>query len=313
MISASVHRKRVVYLFDRLMIGYPLLMTLLILLFGQPLGGYIDEIIVYTALSGLSALIVYYVDEHNGRWSAFIRLVYPAIMFGIYYRMTGGMMFLLFDQFLDWQLITFERMIFGVNPTLFIDKGMLNVWTNEIFMLGYFLYYPMLPVFTAAMFIRRDYAILKQVVLAAAITFFVSYLLFSLYPVEGPRWYFAEQFTNVIEGPVFRTLVESIQHRGAVHGGCVPSSHVAVALLIMMFCFKYYRPFGWILVPVNILLTIGTFWGRYHYVSDAIFGAAIGVTATLWTWRYYDRLNLQTSRSIEAIEERDEDRKILKT
>ncbi len=286
----SERRNRTVYPFDRLMIGYPLLLIAMIIVFGRPLIDYVDETIKYASLAGMAALIVFYTDENHSRWQAFVRLVYPAVFFVIYYSSTGGMMFLFFDQFYDWQLTAFEKSILGVNPTLYIDQNMLNVWANEFFSATYFLYYPMLPTFTLALFFRRDYSILKQALLAAGATFFVSYLLFSLYPIEGPRWFYADSFVNAIEGPVFRQAVEFVIHNGAVRGGCMPSSHVAVALVVMMFCFKHYRPIGWLLLPINFGLAVGTFWGRFHYVSDVFVGAAIGLVATLLTWRYYNRL-----------------------
>ena len=282
-------RTRTLYPFDWLMIGYPIMLIFLILGFGRPLTEYAHEIIVYTALAGFAALIAYYFDDNAGRWQAAIRLLYPAVMFGIYYRTTGGMMFLFFDQFYDWQLTTFEKLIFGVNPTLYIDRHLLNVWVNEFFSLTYFLYYPMLPTFALVFLFRREYNVLKQAVFATGVAFFVSYLLFSLYPIEGPRWHYAAEYVNSIEGPIFRPMVELVIREGAVRGGCMPSSHVAVALVLMMYCFKYLRRCGWVLLPINIGLAIGTFWGRFHYVSDVLVGGLIGLFATLLTWKYHDR------------------------
>jgi membrane-associated phospholipid phosphatase len=147
----------------------------------------------------------------------------------------------------------------------------------------------MIPGFVLWLLIRRHYDVLRRSVTAICLTFFVSYPLFFLYPVEGPRWHFAGAYTHDITGPVFRPLVEFVIANGAVRGGCVPSTHTAVAIVIMMFCFKYYRRAGWLLLPVNICLAIGTFWGRYHYISDVVIGIVIAVVSTIVVWRYYDR------------------------
>jgi len=120
------------------------------------------------------------------------------------------------------------------------------------------------------------------------LTFFASYLLFSLYPAEGPRWYFAHEYVNMVDGPVFRQLVNLVIANGAVHGGAMPSSHTGVAFLIMAFCFRYYRRWGWILLPIVLGLAAGTVWGRFHYVSDVIVGLAIAVLALLWVWSRAD-------------------------
>ncbi len=275
------------YPFDVLVIGYCLLMILLIACFGRPLNRYLDEIAFYCGMAALAALIIRYTDETNGRVQAFFRLLYPALMFTFFYGETGGLMFLFFDGFFDWQLATFEKIILGANPTLYIDTHLLNTTVTEVLSFCYFSYYLLLPGFLLPVFIRKDYTVLKQFLTAVCLTFFVSYLLFSLYPVEGPRWYFAEQYLNEVTGPVFRPLVEFVIDNGAVRGGAMPSSHTGVALVIMIFCLRYYRRAGRLLVPVIIGLSLGTVWGRFHYVTDVIIGALIGVFSIALVFKYY--------------------------
>ena len=71
----------------------------------------------------------------------------------------------------------------------------------------------------------------------------------------------------------------------------MPSSHVAVALVVMLAAFRYFRRLGWALLPINIGLAIATVWGRYHYVSDVFVGAAFGVFATILVRKYFDKWN----------------------
>ena len=126
----------------------------------------------------------------------------------------------------------------------------------------------------------------KQFTATAAIILFVSYLLFWIYPVEGPRWFFAEQYLHEIEGPLFRPAIDFVMNRAAVHGGAMPSSHTGLALAIMLFCFRYYRKAGWVMLPLVIGLAAGTVWGRFHYASDVVVGVAIGLLATWFAMRY---------------------------
>ncbi len=287
---------RAAYAFDWLVIGYCSLMLPAILILGRPLAEYTDELIFYSAMAVIAFLIMRFVDASQSRWHAVLRLLYPAAMFTFFYRATGGLMFLLTDQFLDWQVVTFEKMLLGANPTLYFDAHLLNVWTNEILSFCYFSYYPMLPVFLIVAFTKRHYRVIKEFSAAACLTFFISYLLFSLYPVEGPRWHFADMYANSIEGPIFRPLVEMVINRGAVHGGAMPSSHTGIALVIMLFCFRYYRRAGWVLLPVVTGLALGTVWGRFHYASDVIVGAAIGISSLGLVWKYYETSSPERSR-----------------
>jgi len=274
------------HLVDRMVIGYSLLMVVIIAILGRPLTHYADEMAFYAAMATLALLIVRYVDETSSRWHAFLRLLYPAMMITFFYRATGGQIFLLFDHFFDYQVVAWEKSLLGMEPTLFVDKHLLNTWSTEILSFCYFCYYLMFPGFLIALFLRREHRMIRDFLAAACLTFFVSYLLFWLYPVEGPRWHFAGQYLNEIEGPVFRPLVEFVINNAAVRGGAIPSSHTGVALIVMLFCFRYFRRVGWLLLPIVIGLAAGTVWGRFHYLSDVIVGAAIGAMAVWLIWRY---------------------------
>jgi membrane-associated phospholipid phosphatase len=282
------------YPFDWLIVGYSSLMIIFITLLGRPLSVYYDEIAFYASMVALVVLIARFVDEHRGPLFALIRIAYPVLLFTFFYRATGGLMFLVFNQFYDWQLTSFEKALFGVNPTLYIDKHWLNAWTNEIFSFCYFSYYFMIPVFVLVLFVKKNYQTIKSFLTAACLTFFLSYLLFFLYPIEGPRWHFAGQYLNRMESPLFSGLVDVIIDKGAVRGGCMPSSHFGVALVILLYCFRYYRKAGWLLLPINLGLAIGTVWGRFHYVSDVVAGGLLGLASVLVVWNYYPRWSRST-------------------
>lgn len=277
------------YLYEKIIIGYCTLTILIILLTGSPLSQYYDEIIFYLSFIVLTFLAAYYLVESKNSFFQFLRLFYPALMFGAFYRETGGLMHLLFDRYFDWQLTAFEHSIFGVNPTLYIDQHLLNVWVNEIISMCYFFYYLMIPGFMIFAYFKKDYRVIKSFLAAACLAFFASYWLFFLYPVEGPRWFFQDAYINNIDGSFFRQAVEFIIANGAVRGGCMPSSHFGVALVILMYTFKYYRKQAYYLLPIVIGLGVGTVWGRFHYISDVIVGGAIGFAAVLLVWKLDNR------------------------
>ena len=277
------------YPFDSIVMVYCLLMTSLILVFGRPLTEYLDELSFYVGTALLAFVLPRVLDERASRIQGFFRLLYPALLLWPFYTMTQGTIFLIFDRFFDSNLSAFEVSIFGFDPSLMFDSRGLNVIVTEILSLCYFSYYFMMPAFLLPVFLKRDYQVIKESLAAICLTFFISYVLFSLYPVEGPRWYLADQYQHTLEGPVFRQLVNFVIHTAAVHGGCMPSSHTGVALVILLYCFKFYRKAAWILLPFVIGLAAGTVWGRFHYVSDVVVGAGIGVAAFWFVRKNHDR------------------------
>ncbi|MFC1475256.1 phosphatase PAP2 family protein [Candidatus Zixiibacteriota bacterium] len=271
--------------FDFIVIGYCLLSIVTILILGRPLSDYGDEIKFYIFMALLALSFIIFLDENKNNFFRFVRLFYPGFMFTFFYRETDGLMGLFYEPFFDLQLTMFENAVLGFNPTLLIDKYLLNVFVNEFLSLCYFSYYLLIPWFMFYAFFKKDYLIIKSFVKATCITFFLSYMIFSLYPIEGPRWFFQADYINNIEGFIFRPLVVFIISKGAVHGGCMPSSHFAVALVIQMYCYKYYKKTLPYITTLVTGLAIGTFWGRFHYVTDVIVGGIIGLTVVLIIWK----------------------------
>jgi membrane-associated phospholipid phosphatase len=276
-----------IMLHEKIIVGYCLLMISIILFIGSPLNVFFDEIRFYIIMAVITIAVALSLDESKGGIIRFLRLFAPGVMFLFFYRETGGLMFLLFDSFYDWQLTIFEKMVIGTNLTLFIDQHLLNVITNEILSFCYFSYYFMIPFFMIYLFYKKDYELLKNFLSAVCLTFFISYMLFFLYPIEGPRWFFAGLYQNNIEGPIFRQLVNLVIHNAAVRGGCMPSSHFGVALVILIYSRKYYPKIGKWLLPIVIGLGMGTVWGRFHYISDVFVGGFIGLVSVYIIWKYY--------------------------
>ncbi len=276
--------------FDIAILGYLVLLTLLIFIFGRPLSGYFDELLINLAVAAIVLFAVFFLGKFQNRVALFFRLLYPGLLFTLFYRQTGGLMHLIFPEFLDRHLVAFETAIFGIEPTLWLDRHLNNVPLTEILSACYAAYYLMIPAFLLVLFFKRQYQLIEKSLLAVCLTFIASYLLFYFYPIEGPRYFHAGQYINNITGPIFRPIVELAQ-TASVHGGCMPSSHVAVALVINYFIWKFYRPAGIILMIINIGMAMATFYGRYHYVSDVVVGTAIGVTMTWAALKYYGRID----------------------
>lgn len=294
---------RPIFLFDWLIIGYCFWMALLIAFIGRPLSEYWSVIIFYLSMAAITSLFVRYVELDRNRWLDFVRLMYPMFMGTLFYNGTAGTMNLLFDNFLDGQLAAFEKSLFGENLTIYIDRYLQNAWVTELLSFCYFCYYLMIPGFLTVLFIKQKYELIISSTATISLTFFLSYQLFFLYPIEGPRWFFAGQYLTNLDGFFFRSMVEYVIDNGAIRGGCMPSTHFAIALVVMLYCLKHYRRAGLWLIVVNSGLALGTVWGRFHYISDVVVG---GIIATLSYWavtKLFDPLRLKEYNRMMKTEE----------
>jgi len=280
-----------IYPFDVIIYFYIILLSALILIFGRPLEMYYEPLVVNFGMLIIVSLIVKLIRDPKNRILLLIRFFYPALLFTIFYEQTGGLMKLFFSNFFDSQLVAFEARILGIEPTLWLDRHLIRTWITDILSFSYFSYYFLLPIFLLPMFFLKKYYEIRQALTAICLTFFASYILFYLYPIEGPRYHFAGQYMNEISGPIFRPMVNFMIEGGAIHGGCMPSSHVAVALVILVYSLKYIRPLGLTLLPITIGLAFGTIYGRFHYISDVAVGAAIGTVMIILTLKYYSKFD----------------------
>lgn len=271
---------------DRLTIGYILAFAVALFFLGRDNAAWGGLLLVHLALAAAIIVVIHLWHNRSTGVAGFIRQLYPAMLYPLFYSELAVANFWIFPEFLDARLVAFERAIFGLDPNIWITS-LQSPWLNEVMMLGYFSYYPLIPIVALPLFFRRRIDDLRGLLLGATTAFVISYIGFVVYPVEGPRYFLADRFDAPLAGWLFVPLVRMIIDGGAIHGGCMPSSHVAVALVALVWALRTMPRLGRVLVPFVILLAIGTAWGRFHYVTDAVVGVAVGLAALALTgfWR----------------------------
>jgi membrane-associated phospholipid phosphatase len=63
---------------------------------------------------------------------------------------------------------------------------------------------------------------------------------------------------------------------GDLDGGAMPSSHVAGALVVVIYAFKYLKSWFWATLGLFIPMTFSTVYNSYHYATDIIAGLIAG-------------------------------------
>lgn len=261
---------------DRITWGYTLTFGVGLLLFGRHHLSTNYLFPVHIALLGAIAWMVVHWDNRSHGLRGFLRHLYPVILYTFFYCEIAVALHWFFRGFFDDRILAVEHAVFGVDLNVWLIPAQ-HALLNEWMMLGYFSYYLIIPTLALTLFFRKQIDLLHDFLTAVTVTFVISYVGFILYPVAGPRYFFADHFNGPIPGWFFVPLVNWIIAGAAIHGGCMPSSHVAVALVVLIWAWRTDRRLAAVMTPFIFTLFFATVWGRFHYFSDVVAGWVTGV------------------------------------
>jgi len=109
-----------------------------------------------------------------------------------------------------------------------------------------------------------------------ALAMYTCYLIFGVFPVAGPNYFYP-----IPTGPVVEVLparfVYFMLGTGSAMGTAFPSSHVVAAWCMVYAAWRDARALALALAPVVLLLAVGTVYGQFHYAVDALAGALLSI------------------------------------
>ncbi len=222
------------------------------------------------------------------RLFAMIRYFYIVPVIYMMYDQTHAFVRIVHPVDYDDVLITVDRLIFGLDPTVWLQKWSFPVVT-EYLQICYFLFY-VLPIMQAVELWRRgDLPKLVEFARAMAFCYFVSYLLYFAMPAIGPRFTLHDYSALSLDLPGL-AVTDLLRHLVNVGGGipwnatdpisvvnrdCMPSGHTMLTLTNLVLGFKNRSRYRWFFVVIGGSLIISTVYLRYHYVVDVLVGALL--------------------------------------
>ncbi len=292
-------------LIDILFIGYMTAFILLVVLLGRG----VENWYLYTAANLAIVLsIIFFIPSARASGNPVLRFIswwYPVLLFTYNYKTIDPFTQVIVAGWMDHQVMAFEKSIFGVECLTLWADGFVSPVLTEVMKFFYFTYYLIIPASAAFLYFRGKRRNYIRFLSTVCLAFYISYLGFILYPVRGPRYELYDRYENdyavnirefygpgvaddvadkesmALKGYFFTGFQDRIMRRFSLHGGCMPSSHVAVAFVCLMLMWLYRRKvFYWYLPTVSIL-SVSVVYNRYHYISDVFAGIAVGLFA-LW-------------------------------
>jgi hypothetical protein len=221
-----------------------------------------------------------------------LRTATVTLSYAYLFGAVAGLQLILHGRFRDDLVLAFERSLFGVQPTLWMERFITPSLT-EWMMFCYVIYIPFYPLLCAILWVKRGEAAAEECFFALGLANVLCDAGFILFPVAGPMYWMPDEYRVPLHGWVFTWLGELIRTRAHFEGGSLPSPHAAAATVMWVMAWKHYRPAFWVLSPVILSLYISTFYGRYHYLTDAILGVATAGLAVIVApplQRAWDRL-----------------------
>lgn len=264
---------------DRWVIGYSVATSLAAALWGDP-AAFKGSHLFHAAAVALVLVIARWVPSKGKAWP-YVRFGYPMVLLGLFYRDTAPYVSLFFNEWFDPKMLTWEVSILGFSVPHAIAR-LDSTWLLELWMAGYGFYYFMLPAVLVVSLWKRDTDRFRQFNEAAVIVYFISFALFSIFPLEGPRYALVTELPP-LKGGFFYHFVMSVQNAGSIHGGCMPSSHTALSWVVTWYVYDMDRKVGMALVAISTVLSVGCFWGRFHYVTDVFVGVVLFAAAVAFT------------------------------
>ncbi len=212
----------------------------------------------------------------RNRVACFLHHWYPLVIFTICFEEVSRLSLVIVPRWQDRPLLDLEARLFSTPPTVWFGGLSHHWWITELMELGYFSYFVLLMIVGGVLYGRADQRPFRRLMAASVISYLLCYVVFLLWPTEGPAYTLRALHTAPVAGGPFHWLVLLIQTHAGVHGNAFPSSHVAAGFVSLIFAWRYAPRLGAWLTPLVVLLCLGAVYDRYHYVSDVVAGLIVG-------------------------------------
>ena len=166
--------------------------------------------------------------------------------------------------------------VFGGVPSTDWARAWPSTLFSETLHAAYATYYPVVVSVPALLYVRRRRRDYSEAIFVLLLSFIACFLVFSVFPVDGPRYRGVEP----IRGPI-RAGVLWVLERGSARGTAFPSSHVAVATTQSILAMRYFGWRGALLWIPTLGLGAGAVYGGFHYAVDVVSGLVFGVMTTM--------------------------------
>jgi membrane-associated phospholipid phosphatase len=251
-------------------------------------------ILLYTIGIGIIfALQISFDRKKIGRIGKFTYYFSP-IFFVVYIYQSLGNLIQYIRSDIDSLLIEIDYLIFGVHPTVWMER-LVTPWFTDVMSFTYVSYYFLPVILIVTLCLKNHLKEFDQSLFILTFSYYISFIGYIIFPAIGPRFTLANLQSIPLEGSLFTDLVRdtlnALEHNKR---DCMPSGHTQISLIVLFLAYKHNRLIFNIFLPIVCGLILSTVYLRYHYVIDIFAGFVIAVGCIIigpflhkWWNRFY--------------------------
>jgi hypothetical protein len=237
-------------------------------------------LVVHGLLVALAVLMPF--ARRGGAVGRFIGDWYPLLILTALYTEIG-LANLADGRAYDRIVLEWEQALFGFQPAREWIRSSPSVWLSWMLHLGYLAYYPIIVAGPLAFWVTGHREAMHRAVRTIAVTFYLCYATYLLFPVVGPRHVFPTADNAAAQTAIAQLAARFLEHVAA-WGAAFPSSHVAASVAATAVALSERRALGLALMGPTALLALGSVYGQFHYAVDALAGLGVGLAVAAGDW-----------------------------
>ncbi len=230
--------------------------------------------------AAIAAFALYRNRAKSEKTGLFLYTALTVTVISIVFNSLGDLIAGIWSRRFDDVLIMIDYSLFGVHPTVWIER-MISPAATAALQFAYISYY-FIPVSVAFVLISKNrYDEFEQALFGIVLCFYLSYIGYLLMPAVGPRFTLDHlQTVSLQAGPFIKSIQEGLDRLEHNKTDAFPSGHTAVALMSLYYSWKFKEKILFrLMLPMVAALMVSTVYLRYHYVIDVIAGIALTAVA----------------------------------
>jgi membrane-associated phospholipid phosphatase len=222
-------------------------------------------------------------DFFSVRWPNAVRIPFdwlPLLLIPLLYTELAPLNLMVHGgHYFDSIILHIEHAVFGM-PSVELARHFPILWLSELLHAGYLSYYFIIFLPPVILYVAGRRNAYRRALFTVLLSFFMHYVFFIYFPVQGPRYLFPAPGGVIANGHVYK-LTHKLLEAGSSRGAAFPSSHVGVSVTQTLIMMRFSPKMSIALAALTILLANGAVYGGFHYATDATCGLILGTIAVV--------------------------------